>query len=62
MQLGEQVSALSAQLKSLRQNMKWCDAILKRSWVIAEKQEQLMQQPEHGNKAREAVKRIELRQ
>jgi hypothetical protein len=54
-QLGEQISGLSAQLKSLRRDMKLCDAILERSVVIAEKQVLLIQR-EQGEKEREMIK------
>lgn len=50
-QLGAQISGLSAQLQSLRREVRLCAAILKRSVMIAENQEKLMQ-PEQDNKAR----------
>ena len=43
-QIGGQISGLSAQLKSLRRDVRLCDAILERSVIIAEKQKRLKQQ------------------
>ncbi len=57
-QLGVQISALSAQLKPLRRDVKLCDDILKRSVVIAEKLEQMTQQKQ-GNKERGMIDRNE---
>ena len=40
-QIGVQISGLSAQLKSLRRDVRLCDAILERSLIIREKIEQM---------------------
>jgi len=50
-QLAAQISSLSIHLKALRRDVRLCGDILKRSVVIAEKQERLTQ-PEQDNKAR----------
>lgn len=49
-QLGEHISALSAQLKSLRRDVKLCDDILERSVMIREKQEQMTERKKGDNK------------
>ncbi len=56
-QLVTHIDSLSVQLKSLRQEVKLCDAIFERSMVIAEKQAQMAQQKQ-GNKEREMINRI----
>jgi len=57
-QLGAQISALSAQLKSLRRDVRLCDAILERSVMITEKQELIARQ--YDSRAREAADRNKL--
>ena len=47
-QIGTQISIMSVQLKSLRQDVKLCDAVLERSVVITKKQEQLIQQKQEN--------------
>lgn len=57
-QLGIEISDLSAQLKSLRQDAKLCDAILERSLVIREKIERMKQlESEKEEKAYEPHRR-----
>ena len=53
-QLGKQISALSVQLKALRQDVKLSDDVLEYSVVIAEKQEQLKQERQ-DNKEKEKL-------
>ncbi len=48
-QLGAQISALSGRIKTLRKDIKLCDAVLERAVVIAEKQAQLNQQNKDNN-------------
>lgn len=55
-QIKAHISVISAQLKSLKQDVKMCDDIFERSTVIAEKQEQ-MKQLVQENKERSAIDR-----
>jgi hypothetical protein len=55
-QLRTQISDISIQLKSLRQDIKLCDGILERSLIIREKLEQIKQQ-EKEEKANEPNRR-----
>ena len=55
-ELVTQISALSVQLKSLRRDVRLCNAILERSMFIAEKQEQLNKQKQ-DDKERNTINR-----